>query len=244
MRGQDIGVRYSKESLLREKFLQLPLSVAARLLDDSPYLLDLTRHKFRVFFWTDLVALNLFNVALGSCLESHEFWRDFLSRRYVQNLGANKGYLIFSVSTERNVFITLRISVVLSLQHHCGISFFACAATFGRMLDKPFPLMPSHIRESWDAEEATVELIGVALRYEAWDVGHLLAQRCILQYPEAHAASVPARLLLLLAATHGSEKPPPSSQLAATAYRIQRLLEYHWGGHHPATLDVTVAQAW
>lgn len=64
-----------------------------------------------------------------------------------------------------------------------------------------------------------------------------LRRRCLL-------LQVPARLLLLLAATHGSGKPPPSSQLAATTYRIQRLLEYHWGGHHPASLDVTVAQAW
>ncbi|CDJ58176.1 hypothetical protein, conserved [Eimeria maxima] len=206
IRGQDKGVRYSRESLLREKFLQLPLSVASRLLDDSPYLLDLTRHKFRVFFWCS----ELFDVE-ASMVRRH---RIYLPALYI------------------------------SLQHHCGISFFPCAATLGRMLEKPFPLMPSHIRDSWDVEEATVELVGVALRYEAWDVGHLLAQRCIMQYPEAHAASVPARLLLLLAATHGSGKPPPSSQLAATTYRIQRLLEYHWGGHHPASLDVTVAQAW
>src|SRR5699024_3295731 len=34
-----------------------------------------------MYFRTDLVALNLFNVALGSCIESHEFWRNFLSRR-------------------------------------------------------------------------------------------------------------------------------------------------------------------
>ncbi|CDI85070.1 hypothetical protein, conserved [Eimeria praecox] len=236
VKGQDGGIKYSKESLLREKFLQLPLFVAARLLDDSPYLLDLTRHKFRVFFWTDLVALNLFNVALGSCIESHEFWRNFLSRRCSELFGVEA-----SMVRRHRIYLP---ALYISLQHHCGISFFPCAATLGRMLDKPFPLMPSHIRDSWDVEEATVELVGVALRYEAWDVGHLLAQRCILQYPESHAASVPARLLLLLAATHGSAKPPPSSLLAATTYRIQRLLEYHWGGHHPATLDVTVAQAW
>ncbi|CDJ52090.1 hypothetical protein, conserved [Eimeria brunetti] len=236
IRGQEGGVRYSKESLLREKFLKLPLSIATRLLDDSPYLLDLTRHKFRIFFWTDLVVLNLFNVAIGSCMESHEFWRNFLSRRCSELFDIEA-----SMVRRHRIYLP---ALYISLQHHCGITFFPCAATLSRMLDKPFPLMPSHIRDSWDVEEATVELVGVALRYEAWDVGHLLAQRCILQYPEAHAASVPARLLLLLAATHGSEKPPPSSQLAATAYRIQRLLEYHWGGHHPATLDVTVAQAW
>ncbi|CDJ69234.1 hypothetical protein, conserved [Eimeria necatrix] len=55
---------------------------------------------------------------------------------------------------------------------------------------------------------------------------------------------VPARLLLLLAAAHGSAEPPPKAQLALTAHRIQRVLEYHWGGHHPATLDVIVVQAW
>lgn len=33
------------------------------------------------YFRTDLVALNLFNVTLGSCMESHEFWINFLSRR-------------------------------------------------------------------------------------------------------------------------------------------------------------------
>ena len=41
------------------------------------------------------------------------------------------------------------VSEMLLLQHHCGISFFPCAATLGRMLDKPFPLMPSHIRVSY-----------------------------------------------------------------------------------------------
>ncbi|OEH80167.1 hypothetical protein cyc_00247 [Cyclospora cayetanensis] len=228
----------------------------------------------------------------------------------------------------------------VSSQHHCGISFLPCTASIGNLLDRAFPLMPSHIRtwmpklsrsvivpkslpllsvvrdpsnlpllspasstiiqmpspaqtvvarllghavmqcssplwhvikeigkgldsrvltsmysttqghplllaqDSWDVEDATVELIGIALRYESWDVAHLLAQRCIAQYPEAHAASVPARLLLLLADAHGSSQPPPRAQLVASAHRIQRVLDFHWGGHHPSTLDVTVAQAW
>lgn len=50
-RSADGKPMYTKESLLREGFLQLPLFVATRLLDDSPYLLDLARHRFRVFSW-------------------------------------------------------------------------------------------------------------------------------------------------------------------------------------------------
>ncbi|KAL8274728.1 hypothetical protein Esti_001333 [Eimeria stiedai] len=325
-------VLYTKESLLREGFLQLPLFVSSRLLDDSPYLLDFTRHRFRTFSWPDLIALNVFNVTLGTCFESEEFWRGFLCHL------CSKLYDIeASMVRKHRVYLP---ALYVSLQHHCGIGFFPCTATIGGMLDRAFPLMPSHIRtwtpkvlrslvvpsalpvvalikdpsrlplicpssstiiqtpspaqivlsrlightifqcssplwqagkevtrgldarvlssiysttqghplliaqDTWDAEEATVELIGVALRYEAWDVGQLLARRCISQFPEAHAASVPARLLLLLAATHGSAEPPPKAELAAMAHTIQRVVDYHWGGHHPAALDVTVARAW
>ncbi|KAL8428389.1 hypothetical protein ACSSS7_007249 [Eimeria intestinalis] len=332
MRPQRGQVSYTKESLLREGFLQLPLFVSSRLLDDSPYLLDLTRHRFRFFSWPDLIALNLFNVTLGTCFESEEFWRGFLCHL------CSKLYDIeASMVRKHRVYLP---ALYVSLQHHCGIGFFPCTATIGGLLGRAFPLMPSHIRtwtpkvvrslvvpsalpvvaliqdpsrlplicpssstiiqmpspaqivlsrlighaifqcsnplwqagkevargldarvlssiysttqghplliaqDTWDAEEATVELIGVALRFEAWDVGQLLARRCILQYPEAHAASVPARLLLLLAATHGSAEPPPKAELAAMAHRIQRVIDCHWGGHHPAALDVTVARAW
>ena len=57
-------------------------------------------------------------------------------------------------------------------------------------------------------------------------------------------SQIPARVLLLLAVAHGAAEPPPNTQLAAIAHRIQKVLEYHWGGHHPAMLDVAVAQAW
>ncbi|KAL8447528.1 hypothetical protein Emed_004316 [Eimeria media] len=356
MRPQKGQVAYTKESLLREGFLQLPLFVSSRLLDDSPYLLDFTRHRFRFFSWPDLIALNLFNVTLGTCFESEEFWRGFLchlcSKLYdieASMVRKHRVYLPALYVALQSLFPKqqpnrpqgfMQAHALLSLHHHCGIGFFPCTATIGALLDRAFPLMPSHIRtwtpkvlrslvvpsalpvialvkdpsklplicpssstiiqmpspaqivlsrlighaifqcsnplwqagkevsrgldarvlssiysttqghplllaqDTWDAEEATVELIGVALRYEAWDVGQLLARRCLLQYPEAHAASVPARLLLLLAATHGSAEPPPKAELAAMAHRIQRVVDSHWGGHHPVALDVTVARAW
>ncbi|KAL8440499.1 hypothetical protein Efla_002376 [Eimeria flavescens] len=323
---------YTKESLLRESVLRLPLFVSTRLLDDSPYLLDFSKHQFRTFFWQDVVALNLFNVALGTCVESEEFWSGFLCHLCCKLYGVEA-----SIVKKHRVFLP---ALYVSLQHHCGISFFPCAATFHSLLPRAFPLMPSHIRtwmprlfrslvvpsslpifcilhdpsklplacpsssaiiaspspaqmvlsrlighclfqcssplwhasqdvskglgakvlssvfcttqghpllisqDSWDAEESTIELIATAVRYEAWDVAQLLARSCVLQYPEAHAASVPVRLLLLLATTHGSREPPPRVELAAMSHGIQKVVLAHWGSHHPALLDVAVAQAW